>query len=109
MGRTELTVLDREWHHYAFSWGEEGQSVFIDGRLSLSGGVSGTPSIINRVAIGWLGSRSGEQWRGSMTEIATFSRALSADEWLAVFRHGLDASGGGTFAIPWPRPRRLRS
>jgi tetratricopeptide (TPR) repeat protein len=107
IGRTGLTVLDREWHHYAFSWNEEGQKFFIDGRLSLSGDASGAPSTINRVAIGWLGSRSGEQWRGSMTEIATFSRALSADEWLAVFRHGL--SGGGTSTIPWPRPRRLRS
>jgi tetratricopeptide (TPR) repeat protein len=70
-------INDTGWHHYAFTWKNLEQKLYIDGSFVLAGSAPASSKRVSLFALGWLGSHDGEQWNGSFAEIMTFGRALS--------------------------------
>lgn len=89
IGSTAVAVNDDQWHHYAFTWRDGEQEMYVDGRERLSGRVAASSAKTKNLAIGWLGDHDGEQWSGEMAEFATFDRVLTPEEVMAVYRVGL--------------------
>ncbi len=83
------TVTDGDWHHIVVLDDRTNLSIYIDGILRGSTGVSGlTPytSESNPFTISNLGTRDTQYFTGIIDEVRIYSRALSAAEVLDHFR-----------------------
>lgn len=78
---------DDGWHHYTITWRDGEQRVYVDGRLRLKASARASAAPVTSVALGWLGTRDGEQWVGDLGPVAAFARPLDDDEVAALFRY----------------------
>ncbi|MEK6874682.1 MAG: LamG domain-containing protein, partial [Nanoarchaeota archaeon] len=78
---SRVGVADGKWHHIVGIDNGTNISVYVDGVLSNSTSVSGSPTYdTGSLEIGRYGSGSTEYFNGSIDEIKIFNRTLSADE-----------------------------
>lgn len=73
-------VTDGNWHHYAITWRDGEQAVYVDGERVLSGYARSPTGKTTRLAIGWLGDGDTEQWDGWMAEFSVFGKALAEED-----------------------------
>lgn len=73
-------VTDGNWHHYAITWRDGEQAVYVDGEQVLSGYARAPAGKTSRLAIGWLGDGDTEQWNGWLAEFSVFGKILSAED-----------------------------
>ncbi|PIT99546.1 MAG: hypothetical protein COT74_11140 [Bdellovibrionales bacterium CG10_big_fil_rev_8_21_14_0_10_45_34] len=88
---SKLKIITGKWHHYAISWSEGLQQLFVDGTL-ISEAKHVLPNNPARyIAFGHLGEGTQEGfWNGSFAELHWFNRSLNYDEVLALFKVGFE-------------------
>ncbi len=89
IGRSQA-LTDRAWHHYALTWQDGQQVLYVDGQAESQGTEPAIVGTTERVALGWLGYRDGEQWSGNLASVITFDRVLTPGEVMALAQAGLD-------------------
>lgn len=73
-------VTDGNWHHYAITWRDGEQAVYVDGERVLSGYARSPAGKTSRLAIGWLGDGDTEQWNGWLAEFSVFGKVLAEED-----------------------------
>ncbi|MFC1975134.1 LamG-like jellyroll fold domain-containing protein [Chloroflexota bacterium] len=91
LGLSSVIITDNDWHHYLLTWQDGEQELYIDGKPVLSGTAPASQASIDHFAIGWVGSGHSYLWSGPLAEFATFSRALTPAESMALYKMGIFA------------------
>ncbi len=88
-------VIDNEWHFIAGTFGNKMIRVYVDGKMEGQaqsvGQVDINPNNLPVMIGGESSSNGGQQYLGSIDEVAMYNRELSADEIANIFRNGMAA------------------
>jgi hypothetical protein len=88
-------VADNEWHFIAGTFGNKTLHMYVDGQrqgeAQSAGQVDINPNDWPLMVAGEASSNGGQQYFGSIDEVAMYNRALSADEVMAIFQNGMPA------------------
>lgn len=91
-GPSSISVADDQWHHYAATWKNGEQKLYIDGCDAVTGSAPADAQTASEIALGWIGyAQETEHWHGAMAELMTFDRALEDHEIAALYLAGSDA------------------
>ena len=86
-------VIDNEWHFIAGTFGDKTLRMYVDGRTEAEaqsvGSVDINPNDRPIMVGGETSSNGGQQYLGSIDEVAMYNRELSADEVMAIFQNGV--------------------
>lgn len=78
-------AADNNWHHYVFTWQAGAQAFYVDGQRVLSASRTAPVGPVRQIAIGWLGTRDGEQWAGDIAQVATYDGPLTPEQVRTLF------------------------
>jgi hypothetical protein len=88
-------VIDNEWHFIAGTFGNKTIRVYVNGKMEGQaqsvGQVDINPNNLPVMIGGESSSNGGQQYLGSIDEVAMYNRELSADEIANIFRNGMAA------------------
>ena len=86
-------INDGEWHFVAATFGNQTLRMYVDGVLEnengSAGGVDINPNDWPIMVGAESSSNGGQQFIGTLDEVAVFNRELSADEIFAIFENGI--------------------
>jgi len=88
-------VSDNEWHFLVGTFGDKTLRMYVDGAMEGEGQSAGqvdiNPNDWPLMVGAETSSNGGQQYFGSIDEVAMYDRELSADEVLAIFQNGMPA------------------
>ena len=88
-------VMDNEWHFITSTFGNKTLRMYVDGEMEgeaqSAGQVDINPNDWPLMIGAEASSSGGQQYLGSIDEVAMYDRELSADEVMAIFQNGMPA------------------
>jgi len=88
-------VIDNEWHFIVGTFGNKTLRMYVDGEVEGEaqsfGQVDINPNDWPLMVGAEASSNGGQQYFGSIDEVAMYNRELSADEVMAIFQNGMPA------------------
>ncbi len=88
-------VMDNEWHFLVGTFGNKTLRMYVDGEMEgeaqSAGQVDINPNDWPLMIGAETSSNGGQQYVGSIDEVAMYNRELSADEVMAIFQNGMPA------------------
>ncbi|MBE1300257.1 MAG: hypothetical protein GJ680_10180 [Alteromonadaceae bacterium] len=89
------SINNDQWHHLAYTWGDDGMQLFLDGVLvdsdPYTGGLAGNPEPITLGANAWItgestspSSQLRDLFKGSIDDFRLYDGQLSTDEVVAI-------------------------
>jgi len=73
------------WHHYALSWKDGEQAMYVDGLPVLRGTLPAAKAVMKTSAVGWLGNGAGETWTGELCAATAYKKSLTPQEVAALY------------------------
>ncbi|MCF7976075.1 MAG: discoidin domain-containing protein, partial [Phycisphaerae bacterium] len=97
-------VDDGEWHYVAGTFGNQTLRIYVDGvqegEVQSTGGVDINPNDWPIMLGGESSSNGGQQFVGTLDEVAIFNRELTAEEIQDIYINGMPASGAASSPQP---------
>ena len=99
---SSLNIDDGEWHHVAHVIGDDGQKVYIDGKVVKSGSEKDT--LLDRkgqIVVGYARSARRDFFKGRISEVRIWEKSRSGEEIVSAMNQRLKGDEPGLLAY-WP-------